>query len=92
MTGAPDELMFVPGLRARLAFNAAASWYLLWGALGTSPDGAVPDEAGVWAQVLWYSSQTRPSISRFSGLLGKIIRGLCLQCRSMGVAREEISF
>lgn len=61
MTAEPDELMFVPDLRVRLAFSAGASWYLLWGALGTSPDGAVPDEAEVWAQVLWYSSQTRPS-------------------------------
>lgn len=61
LKGKPDELMFIPGLRIRLTFNAAASWYLLWETLGTSPDGAVPDESNVWAQVLCYSLQTRPS-------------------------------
>jgi len=59
--------MFIPGLGTRLAFNAAASWYLLWESLGTSPDGAVPDESSVWAQVRCYSLQTCPS--EYLGLL-----------------------
>lgn len=77
--------MFIPGLRIRLAFNAAASWYLLWETLGMSPDGAVPDESSIWAQVLCYSLHTLVSISRFAGVLGKISTGLLLKCKSMGV-------
>lgn len=93
LKGELDELMFIPGLRIRLAFNAAAAGIYygeLWARLQVEPFLANP--AFGPSSCVTAHTHALGRISRFAGVSGEAGAGLCLKCKSTGPGVEEISF
>lgn len=93
LKGELDELMFIPALRIRLAFNAAAAgiyYEELWAYLQVEPFLANPALGP--SSCVTAHTHTLGRISRFAGLSGEARAGLCPKCKCTGPGEEEISF
>lgn len=93
LKGELDELIFIPGLRIRLAFKAAAAGIYygeLWARLQVEPFLANP--AFGPSSCVTAHTHALGRISTFSGVSGEARAGLCLKCKSTGPGDKEISF
>lgn len=94
LKGELDELMFIPGLRIRLAFNTAAAAGIYyrehWAHLQVEPFLANP--AFGPSSCVTALTHTLGRLSTFAGVSGETRAGLCLKCKSTGPGEGEISF